>query len=97
MKRIRMKSRPLVQSKSPRETPTVLEHIESDELQRMGTGSSANKRKSDQPEEMTVKEQRVEEMAMDQGPQDANVTKARMEEMLMDQVMAVYVGLHASV
>ena len=43
-KRIRLKSRPLVQPKGPRETPTDLEHMESDELQRMVTSSSANKR-----------------------------------------------------
>ena len=44
-KRIRLKSKPLVQSKRPRETPTDLEHMENDELRRMGTGSTANKRK----------------------------------------------------
>ena len=70
-KRIRLKSKPPVQSKRPRETPTDLEHMENDELRRMGTGSTANKRKSDQPEEATVKEQRVDDIAMDQGPRDA--------------------------
>ena len=40
-KRIRLKSKPLVQSKRPRETPTDLEHMENDELRRMGTGSTA--------------------------------------------------------
>ena len=54
----------------------------------MGTGNSANKRKRDQPEEMTVKEHRFDDIAMDQGPQDASMTKMRMDEMLMDQVMA---------
>ena len=49
-KRIRLKSKTLVQSKRPRETPTDLEHMENDELRRMGTGSTANKRKSDQPQ-----------------------------------------------
>ena len=63
--------------------------MKSDELQRMGTGSSANKRKSDQPEETTVKEQKVDDIAMDQEPQDARMTKMRVDEMLMDQVMAV--------
>ena len=58
----------------------------------MGTGSTANKRKSDQPEEATVKEQRVDDIVMDQGPRDADVTKMRMDEMLMDQVMAVSSG-----
>ena len=53
---------PLVQSKRPRETPTNLEHVENDELRRMGIG----KRKSDQPEEATVKEQRVDDILMDQ-------------------------------
>ena len=53
-KRIRLKSKPLVQSKRPRGTPTDLEHMENDELRRMGTGSTANKRQSDQPEESTV-------------------------------------------
>ena len=78
--------------KAERETPTDLEHMESDELRRMGTGSSANKRTSDQPEETTVKEQRVDDIAMDQGPRDAGVTKMRMDEMLMDQVMALSSG-----
>ena len=41
-----------------------------------------------------MKEQRVDDIVMDQGPRDAGVTKMRMDEMLMDQVMA---GLHASV
>ena len=58
----------------------------------MGTGSTANKRKSDHPEEATVKEQRVDDIAMDQGPRDAGVTKMRMDEMLMDQVTAVSSG-----
>ena len=44
-KRIRLKSKPLVQSKRPGETPTDLEHMENDELRRMGTGSAANKEK----------------------------------------------------
>ena len=48
--------------------------------------------KSDQPEEATVKEQRVDDIVMDQGPRDAGVTKLRMDEMLMDQVMAVSSG-----
>ena len=48
--------------------------------------------KSDQPEETTVKEQWVDDIAMDQGPQDASMTKMRMDEMLMDQVMAVSCG-----
>ena len=91
-KRIRLKSRPQVQSKKPRETATDLEHMESDELQRVGTGSSANKRKSDQPEETTVKERRVDDIAMDEGRQDASMTKMRMDETLMDQVMAVSCG-----
>ena len=91
-KRIRLKSTPLVQSKRPRETPTDLEHMENDELRRMGTSSTANKRKSDQPEEATEKEQRVDDIVMDQGPRDAGVTKMRMDEMLMDQVMAVSYG-----
>ena len=43
--RIRLKSKPLVQSKRPRETPTDPEHMENDELRGMGTGSTANKRK----------------------------------------------------
>ena len=88
-KRIRLKSKPLVQSKTPRETLTDLEHMENDELRRMGTGSTANKRKNDQPEESTVKEQRVDDITMDQGPRDASMTKMRMDEMLMDQVKAV--------
>ena len=91
-KRIRLKSKLLVQSKRPGETPTDLEHMENDELQRMGTGSTANKRKGDQPEEATVKEQRVDNIVMDQGPRDAGVTKMRMDEMLMDQVVAVSSG-----
>ena len=66
--------------------------MENDELRRMGTGSTANKRKSDQPEESTVKEQRVYDIVMDQGPRGAGVTKTRMDEMLMDQVMAVSSG-----
>ena len=92
VKRIRMKSRLLVQSKRPRETLTDLEHIERDELQRVGTGSSANERKSNQPEETTVKEQRVDDIAMDQGPQDASMTQMKMDEMLVEQVMAVSCG-----
>ena len=88
-KRIQTKSRPLVQSKRPRETPADLEHMESDEQQRMGTGSSANETKSDQPEVATVKEQRVYDIAIDRGPQDASMTKMRMDEMLMDQAMAL--------
>ena len=78
-KRIRLKSRPLLQSKRSRETPTDLEHMESDELQRIGTGSRANKRESDQPEETTVKEQRVDDIAMDQGSQDASMIKMTMD------------------
>ena len=81
-----------MQSRRPRETPTDLEHVENNELWRMGAGSTANKRKSDQPEEATVKEQRVDDIVMDQGPRDAGVTKMRMDEMLMDQVMAVSSG-----
>ena len=91
-KRIRLKSKPLVQLKRPRETPTHLEHMENDELRRMGTGGAANKRKSDQPEEATLKEQRVDDIVMNQGPRDAGVTTVRMGEMLMDQVMAVSNG-----
>ena len=52
----------------------------------------ANKRKSDQPEESTVKKQRVDDVAMDQGPRGAGVTNVRLDEMLMDQVMAVSSG-----
>ena len=89
---IRLKSRPQVQSKRPRETATDLEHMESDELQRVGTGSSANKRKSDQSEETTVKERRVDDIAMDEGRQDASMTNMRMDETLTDQVMAVSCG-----
>ena len=81
-----------MQSKRPRETPTDLENMENDELHRIGIGSSANKRKSDQPEEATVKEQRVDDIVMDQVPQDAGVTKMRTDEMLMDQVMAMSSG-----
>ena len=77
-----------MQSKRPRETPTDLEHMECDELRSTGTGSTADKRKSDQPDESTVKEQKVGGIAMDQGPRDVGVTKLRMDEMLMDQVMA---------
>ena len=58
----------------------------------MGSDSSANKRNSDQPEETTVKEKRVGDIAMDQGPRDAIMTRKRMDEMLMDQVMAVSCG-----
>ena len=35
--------------------------------------------KSDQPEEATVQEQRVDDIVMDQGPRDAGVTKMRMD------------------
>ena len=84
MKRIRMKSTPLVQPKRPRETPTDLGHMESDEMHRLGTGSNANKRKGDQPEGLAVKEQRVEDVEMDQGPHVPSLTKTRMYEMLMD-------------
>ena len=52
-----------MQSKKPREAPTDLEHMENDELRRMGTGSTTNKRKSDQPEESTVREQRDDDVA----------------------------------
>ena len=62
-------------------TPKDLEHMESDELRRTGTGSTANKSKSDQSDESTVKEQKVDDIAMDQGPRDAGVTKMRMDEM----------------
>ena len=89
--RIRLKSKPLVQSKMPRETPTNLEHVGNDELRRMGTCSTANMRKSDQPEKS------VDDIPMDQGPRDAGVTKMRMDEMLMDQSWLCQVGLHASV
>ena len=59
----------------------------------MGTGSIANKRRGDQPEELTAKEPRIEDVAMDdQGPKDTSHAKARMDEMLMDQVMAVSCG-----
>ena len=54
--------------KAERETPTDLEHMENDELRRMRTCSTANKSKSDQPEEATMKEQRVDDIVMDQGP-----------------------------
>ena len=57
--------------KAERETPTNLEHLENDELQIMGTGSTANRRKSDQPEGATMKEQRVDGIAM--GDQDQDV------------------------
>ena len=82
-----------MQSKRPRETPTDLEHMENDELRRMGTSSTTNKRKSDQPEESTVREQRVDDVAMDQGPRDAGVSKMRMDEMLMEDVRAKGVAL----
>ena len=39
-----------------------------------------------------VKEQRVDDTAMDQGRKDASMTKMRMDEMLMDQVMVVSCG-----
>ena len=48
--------------------------------------------KVDQPEEATVYEHRVDDIAIDQAPQDASMTKMRMDEMLMDQVMAVSCG-----
>ena len=44
-KRIQLKSRPLVQSKRPRETPTDLEHMESHELQRMGNRQQCQQEK----------------------------------------------------
>ena len=72
---------------------TNFEHMESDELQKMGTGSNANKRESDQPEELAAKEPRVEDVAMDQGPQDASATKARrMHDMLINHFIAVSCG-----
>ena len=79
VKRSRMKASPLIQSKRPREMPTILEHMESDELQRMATGSNANKREG-------LPAKGAEEVRMDPGPQDAGVTEARMDEMLMDQI-----------
>ena len=89
-KRIRMKSRPMSQPKRPREMTTILEDMERDDLQRMGTGSVASKRQGEQPEELTAKERKVENSPMDdQEPEHASQTKARMDEMLMDQVMAV--------
>ena len=92
-KRIRMKSRPMSQPKRPREMTTILEDMERDDLQRMGTGSVASKRQGEQPEELTAKERKVENSAMDdQEPEDTSQTKARMDEMLMDQVMAVSCG-----
>ena len=58
-----------------------------------GNSSIANKRQGDQPEELTAKEPRVEDVAMDdQGLKDTSQTKARMDEMLMDQAMAVSCG-----
>ena len=66
-KRIRSKSKPLVQSKRPRATPTDFEHMENDELQRMVTSGTAGARKSYQPEEATVMEQSVDDIVMDQG------------------------------
>ena len=39
-----------------------------------------------------MKEQRMDDIAMDQGPRDAGVTKRRMDEMLMDQVVALSSG-----
>ena len=39
-----------------------------------------------------MKEQRVDDIVMDQGPRDAGVTKMRMGEMLMDHPMAVSNG-----
>ena len=83
--------------KAERETPTNLEHMENDELWRMRTGSSASNRKGDQPEEATVKEHRVDDIVMDQGPRDAGVTKMRMDEILMIRSWLFHVGLHASV
>ena len=47
-----------------------------------------NKGKSDQPEEATVKEQRVDDIVMDQGTTRCGVTKMWMDEMLINQVMA---------
>ena len=66
--------------------------MENDELRRMGKSNTGKKRKSDQPEKATVKEQRVDDIAMDQGRRDVGVTKMRMDEMLIDQVMAVSNG-----
>ena len=42
----RMKSSPLVQSKRSREMPTILEQIENDELQGMGTGATQTREKA---------------------------------------------------
>ena len=39
-----------------------------------------------------MKEQKVDDIAMNQGPRDAGVTNMKMDEMLMDQVMAVSCG-----
>ena len=88
-----MKSRPMSQPKRPREMTSILEDMERDDQQRMGTGSVANKRQSEQPEELTAKERKVENSPMDdQEPEHTSQTKARMDEMLMDQVMAVSCG-----
>ena len=54
--------------------------------------ATQNKREGDQPEELAAKEQRFEDVTMDQRPQDVSVTKARMDEMLMDQVVAESCG-----
>ena len=43
-----LKSKPLVQSKRPRERLQISNTRKNDELRRMGTSSTANKRKSDQ-------------------------------------------------
>ena len=48
-----------------------------------GNRQHCKQEKSDQPEEATVKEQRVDDIVMDQGPRGAGVTKMRMDEMLM--------------
>ena len=91
-KRIRLKSKPLVQSKRPRERRLQI----SDTWKTMICGeweqAALQTREKVQSEEVTVKEQRVDDIVMDQGPRDAGVTKARMDEMLMDQVMAVSNG-----
>ena len=72
---------------------TILEEMERDDQQKMGTGSVANKRQGEQPEELTAKERKVENSPMDdQEPEHTSQTKARMDEMLMDQVMAVSCG-----
>ena len=91
-KRIRLKSKPLVQSKeAERDAHTV-----SNTWKTTSCGEwqhcSTTRQEGDQPEEATVKEQRVDDIVIDQGPRDAGVTKMRMDEMLMDQVMAVSNG-----